>query len=146
MSFYVENEEKVKKIIPIEESFSFIENPFVLYAYLKKIWSKESCALRMQDKWKEDNPSLGQCSITSFLAQDIFGGEVYGIPLKEGGVHCFNVVNDCIFDLTSEQFSNALEYTLDYPQCRDIHFEKDEKYMRYRYLKKKLKEARKNNG
>lgn len=33
----------------------------------------------MQEAWSQDNYSLGQCSITAFLAQDIFGGKVYGL-------------------------------------------------------------------
>ena len=75
--------------------------------------------------------TLGQCSITAFLAQDIFGGKVYGIP-REGGknFHCYNVVplpdgSECIFDLTSEQF------------C-EVHWKKEEKYKRYEYLKAEL--------
>lgn len=34
--------------------------------------------------------TLGQCSITAFLAQDIFGGEVYGI-LRPGGNYYFDI-------------------------------------------------------
>ncbi len=45
--------------------------------------------------WTPDNKTLGQCSITAFLAQDIFGGKVYGIPLPEGGVHCYNMIGSC---------------------------------------------------
>ena len=83
--------------------------------------------------------TLGQCSITSFLIQDIFGGEVYGVPLKDGGYHCFNKVGDSIFDLTSEQFGDEkLEYTLNYPQSREEHFANEDKYSRYLYIKEKL--------
>ncbi|MBP5216426.1 MAG: hypothetical protein J6038_01155, partial [Bacilli bacterium] len=82
------------------------------------------------------NKTLGQCSITSFLVQDNFGGEVYGVPLGDGNFHCFNKVGDKVFDLTSEQFlPKVLEYTLDYPQSREAHFFKEEKRLRYEALK-----------
>ena len=106
---------------------------------MSEIWCEYSCAPRMRKDWSKANKTLGQCSITSFLIQDIFGGEVFGVPLKEGGYHCFNVVNGVMFDLTSEQFGDEkLEYTLKYPQSRQEHFSSEEKYRRYLYLVKEL--------
>lgn len=116
-----------------------IKNPKDLYDALSHIWCEYSCAPRMRPLWNKENMTLGQCSITSFLIQDIMGGEVYGVPLKEGGYHCFNIVNDVMFDLTSEQFGDEkLTYTKDYPQSREEHFASEEKYQRYLYLKKEL--------
>lgn len=84
---------------------------------------------------------MGQCSITAFLAQDIFGGKVYGIEISGGNFHCYNVIGDCAFDLTSEQFGDEkLDYTDNPEQFREVHFAKDEKRLRYEFLKKKLKE------
>ena len=86
-------------------------------------------------------PTLGQCSITAFLAQDIFGGKVYGVPLKDGGFHCFNVVDGHRFDLTSQQFGDAkLKYDDCPEQHREVHFAKEEKRQRYEKLKAMLKE------
>ena len=94
----------------------------------------------MRDDWSVDNPTLGQCSITAFLAQDIFRGEVYGIVLKDGAHHCFNKVGDVVFDLTSEQFKGkALDYSSCVLESRAEHFSKEEKYQRYLKLKEKLK-------
>ena len=93
----------------------------------------------MQKDWSEENRTLGQCSITAFLAQDIFGGLVYGVPLDEGGYHCFNVIGDIWFDLTSEQFGGKkLEYNLKWEQTRHNHFMKEEKKARYETLKAAL--------
>ena len=93
----------------------------------------------MRKDWSKDNPTLGQCSITAFLVQDIFGGEVYGIRLKEGGFHCFNKVGQCVFDLTSEQFGSLrLDYVHVTPQSREEHFAKEEKRRRYELLKERL--------
>ena len=95
----------------------------------------------MRKQWNKDNPTLGQCSITAFLVQDIFGGTVYGVPLGDGNFHCYNVVGDIVFDLTSEQFGvEQLSYTLENPQSRETHFQKEEKRLRYELLKSWLYE------
>lgn len=128
-------------IKPINKEFNKISNPFVLYDYLSKIWCKDTCAPRMRDEWSPNNKTKGQCSISAFLAQDIFGGDVYGIALEDGNFHCFNVVGDYVFDLTSEQFlPNKLNYNKVVIQSRDVHFVKTEKKARYEYLKEKLLE------
>ena len=71
--------------------------------------------------------------------QGIYGGKVLGVPLPDGNYHCFNVVGDCVFDLTSEQFQGV---TLNYTDCpeqhRETHFAKEEKRQRYELLKRRL--------
>ena len=95
---------EVKDIHPLNNLYRGIKTPQQLYKALSHIWSIETCAPRLRKDWSKENMTLGQCSITSFLVQDIFGGEVYGVKLPDGGVHCFNVVDGKKFDLTSEQF------------------------------------------
>lgn len=106
-----------------------IGSPRDLYRALKHVWCAETCAPRMRDGWTEENPTLGQCSVTAFLAQDIFGGKVYGIPLEDGGFHCYNVVGDRVFDLTNEQFGSK-ELSWQNPenpeQFREKHFAREE--------------------
>ena len=139
MEYKFYHEKGLENIKPINGDFNFVKNPFDLYDRLSSIWCEYSCAPRMRKDWNKENMTLGQCSITSFLIQDIFGGEVYGVPLKEGGYHCFNIINGVVFDLTSEQFrGEKLIYTKDYPQSREEHFSSEEKYQRYLYLKKSL--------
>ena len=119
--------------------YSGIETPQALYDALLHIWTAESCAPRLRDQWSPENPTLGQCSITAFLAQDIFGGEVHGILRAGGNYHCYNVVGDCVFDLTSEQFGDEiLCYENNPEQSRTVHFAKEEKRLRYEALKEKL--------
>jgi len=85
--------------------------------------------------------TIGQCSITAFLVQDIFGGLVYGVPLEDGNYHCFNVIGNIVFDLTSEQFGERkLDYKNVVLQKREDHFSKLEKYERYLFLKRSLLE------
>jgi len=137
MSFYGYKDCDVSAIC---DEYCGIRDPKDLYDSLKEIWSADTCAPRMRDRWTKENPSLGQCSITAFLVQDIFGGKVYGVPLNDGNYHCFNVVDGHVFDITSEQFDHELNYTLEYEQFREIHFSKAEKKERYEILKRRLKE------
>lgn len=126
---------------PINNTHQKIHSPLDLYDALSEIWSADTCAPRMRNNWTTDNKTLGQCSITAFLAQDIFGGKVYGILRDGGNYHCYNVIGDCIFDLTSEQFGDEkLAYENNPEQFREIHFAKEEKHLRYEFLKKSLTE------
>lgn len=113
--------------------------PLNYYDLLSGIWCAYTCAPRMRADWSPKNKTLGQCSITAFLMQDIYGGKVCGVPLGDGNYHCFNVVGGCVFDLTSEQFGNQ---RLDYDNCpeqeRSVHFAKAEKKERYEMLKTAL--------
>lgn len=111
------------------------------YDLLSGIWCADTCAPRMRKDWTPENKTLGQCSITAFLIQDIYGGKVYGVPLGDGNYHCFNAVGNCVFDLTSEQFGDVvLNYSGCPEQFRNTHFAKEEKRNRYEFLKEKLME------
>ena len=120
-------------LVPCQNpDYPSIHTPQDLYDALLGIWCAETCAPRMRSQWTPDNPTFGQCSVTAFLVQDLFGGKVYGIPLGDGSVHCYNSVDGCVFDLTSEQFGSAvLCYEGNPEQTREVHFAKEEKYNRY---------------
>lgn len=125
---------------PVTAEYPGIESPQQLYDALLHIWCAETCAPRLREKWSAENPTLGQCSITAFLTQDIFGGRVYGVLRPGGNYHCYNVIGDCTFDLTSEQFGDeVLSYEGNPEQSREIHFAKEEKRLRYEYLCAALK-------
>ncbi len=124
----------------VTEEYPGIRTPKDLYDALCGVWCKDTCAPRMQKEWSEQNKTLGQCSVTAFLAQDIFGGKVYGIPREGGNFHCYNVAGGRVFDLTSEQFGDEkLDYGKNPEQFREVHFAKEEKRMRYEHLRQKLK-------
>lgn len=136
--------EAASNVQALDDSYVGIKTPIDLYDKLCKIWCKDTCAPRIRHHWSTENRTCGQCSITAFLAQDIFGGEVYAMPTDNGGVHCYNVINDIVFDLTSEQFgerANTLVYDLKNIQDResDNHFGKQEKRERYLYICSRLK-------
>ena len=129
-------------VLPTNKKYKKAGDPRHLYDILTKCWCRETCAPRMQKDWSEDNFTLGQCSITAFLLQDIYGGDVLGIRLPDGSYHCYNKIDECVFDITSEQFGDTV---LDYSDCceqkREDHFAKQEKYERYLLLKKELENA-----
>ena len=125
----------------LNTEYKGISTPQSLYDALLNIWCEYTCAPRLREEWSKENITLGQCSITAFLVQDIFGGRVYGILRPGGNYHCFNVVDGVKFDLTSEQFGGeVLDYEHVEEQFRDEHFKKTEKKKRYEYLCKELKE------
>ncbi len=127
-------------VLPVNSDYPGIGSPEDLYKAMLDIWCADTCAPRMRDGWSKNNPSLGQCSVTSFLAQDIFGGRVYGVPLPDGNYHCYNVVGDDLFDIASEQFGDEkLDYADNPEQFREVHFAKEEKRQRYELLKQLLK-------
>ena len=120
---------------PAYEKYNKVKNPRDMYDILKNIWCEYTCAPRLRDEWSDENITLGQCSITAFLVQDVFGGDVYGVLRPGGNYHCYNIVDGRIFDLTSEQFGDeVLNYTDNPIQSRSVHFQKKEKYERYLYL------------
>lgn len=126
---------------PVNNIYKGIDSPLRLYDALSEIWCEYTAAPRLRSNWSRDNMTLGQCSITAFLAQDIFGGKVYGVLRPGGNYHCYNVIGDVVFDLTSEQFGDEkLDYSNNPEQFREVHFAKTEKFERYEYLKEKLKE------
>ena len=125
---------------PVTDEYPGINSPRDLYDALSDIWCEYTCAPRLSDGWSKENKTLGQCSVTAFLVQDIFGGNVYGIPREGGTFHCYNVVGDRVFDLTSEQFGDEeLDYTDNPEQFREVHFAGEEKKQRYEYLRRELK-------
>ena len=114
-----------------------------LYEDLSRLWRRETCTPRMRKDWTPENASLGQCSVTAFLVQDLFGGKVWGIPLEDGSVHCYNEAQGIVFDFTSAQFGGkTLRYEGNPEQSREGHFARTEKEERYELLKKLLLDYR----
>ena len=123
----------------VTERYPGVHTPQELYDALCDVWCEYTCAPRLRDEWSEENRTLGQCSITAFLVQDIFGGRVFGVLRPGGNYHCYNEVGGVVFDLTSEQFGEEkLSYSDNPEQFREVHFQKKEKKDRYEFLREKL--------
>ena len=129
-------------VTAVSQEYPGIRTPLDLYDVLSGVWCEYTCAPRLRLNYPLKHVTWGQCSITSFLVQDIFGGKVYGIPRPGGTFHCYNDVDGHVFDITSEQFaSEELGYEGNPEQFREVHFAKTEKYERYQYLCKALRRA-----
>ena len=68
--------------------------------------------------WTPENPSMGQCAVTSLAVRDYLGGDVrLAWVLRDGeqvDMHCWNELPDGTFlDFTADQFS--YEYELGEP-------------------------------
>ena len=128
------------------KQYSKISSPEDLQDALTQVWCAETCAPRLRDKWSSSNRSVGQCSVTAFIVQDIFGGEVRGLTTPNGSTHCYNVIEGVVYDLTRAQFGAEADFLVyddnDPIQDRnsETHFGKEEKRQRYLLLKKKLEQ------
>ena len=71
---------------------------------LKQSWSKESSS-----KYETENPAKGQCSVTAIVIQRIYGGEILKTKINDCW-HFYNKIENCIYDFTSEQFAEEVEY------------------------------------
>ncbi len=128
----------------INEAYPGISTPGELYRALTGVWCLETCSPSLRHMWSPENMTVGQCSITALLAQDIFGGAIYGMDLPGGAVHCYNVAQGRAFDLASEQFGEEAA-KLCYEGNRLID-RKDQlsdkgKLERFELLKKRLRES-----
>ena len=129
-------------VLPKAEKYKAVGTPRELYDLMEAIWCRYTCAPRYREEWSESNKTLGQCSITAFLVQDIYGGKVYGVRLPDGAYHCYNDVDGCVFDLTSEQFGDkVLSYENNPEQLREVQLAPEEKRRRYEYLADRLNRA-----
>lgn len=74
---------------------------------IKISWTKETAFPGCQEGWSEQNPSLGQCAVTSLIVNDFFGGKIMRC-MCNGISHYYNLVNNEIIDLTVDQFGGTI--------------------------------------
>jgi hypothetical protein len=83
---------------------SHFESPDVFAEALKSAWSSDSST-----SWSAANPAKGQCSVTSLVAQDIFGGDIVTTK-TQGGTHFYNVIDGRRYDFTIGQFDEQIAF------------------------------------
>nr|WP_239583649.1 hypothetical protein [Metabacillus iocasae] len=98
---------------------------------LLKGWSLQSSS-----KWTADNPACGQCSVTSLVMQDVFGGIILKTRCEDGW-HFYNQIDGMRYDFTASQFSSTINYD-DIVSSREEAFQ-DTNHQQYEYLLKKLR-------
>ena len=109
-----------------------------LYQKLYLAWGADTCAPRMRNEYFNNHPSYGQCSISSYLMQDLLGGEVRSIKLSDGSNHCFNIIDGVLYDLTRAQFNSPISYEDSEARTFDELLENKEKYQRFLLLKSRI--------
>jgi hypothetical protein len=97
---------------------------------LKTAWNAETSS-----KWTSENPARGQCSVTSLVAQDVFGGVILKTATP-GGIHFYNRIGGSRWDFTMEQFDRPIPYD-DQPSTREEAFA-DTSPAQYRILRRRL--------
>ena len=96
-------------------------------------FTKETCYSTLQDKWNIDNPSLGQCAVTSLVVNDFLGGKIMRCE-SETGSHYYNLINNEIIDLTSDQFNSMPDYDTGEERTREYLLSNIDTKNRYKLL------------
>lgn len=112
--------------------------PYDLYWALKTAWSVESSG-----SWSAENPAKGQCSVTSLVTQDLFGGSILKTKTY-GGTHFYNVIDGIKWDMTVSQFDRPIPFE-DRPATREEAMA-DTSEEQYRALKRRLQVALSNRS
>lgn len=83
-------------------------------------WNYKICSHRLTDELNKENDSIEQCAIISLAVNDLFGGKIMRCMSPHEN-HYYNLIEDKIIDLTSEQFldekpkyEDSLEITREY--------------------------------
>ena len=95
-------------VLAVSNDYPGIRTPWDLYDALSEIWCSETCAPRMRDGWTKENKTLGQCSITAFLAQDIFGGNIVRVIVI--GVESQYTAGKNVHHIPPRRFHNHIPY------------------------------------
>ena len=104
-------------------------------------WGKQTCSKGYRREWNEDNPSLGQCAITSLIVNDYFGGKIMRCMASTGS-HYYNLIDDKIVDLTVEQFLGEIpDYAHGEERAREYLLDNDDTKNRYLLLCSNLRKT-----
>ena len=107
---------------------------------LIQTWTLETCAPGLKNEWNKQNPSLGQCAITSLIINDFFGGKIMRC-MTSSGSHYYNLINGELFDLTVEQFLGDIpQYEEGEERTRQYLLSNEDTKKRYEKLLYNLKQ------
>jgi len=110
---------------------------------LMKSWIRETSS--DSSNWNEQNPSLGQCAVTSLVVNDYLGGEIVWanahLPDGRNISHYFNKINGIEKDFTRRQFPagtiipTGVSKIKEFPSTRDYVMSYNLTRQRYELLK-----------
>lgn len=110
-----------------------------LVGALRTGWTRDTSADNQH--WSPDNPSYGQCAVTSLIVQDILGGCLLRARVK-GTTHYWNrLPSGEEIDLTREQFGGVTEVPAGEERSRDYVLSFPDTAQRYRALADSVREA-----
>ena len=93
-------------------------------------WSYETCSPGLKKEWNKENPSLGQCAVTSLIVNDFFGGKIMRC-MTTSGSHYYNLIDNNIVDLTVSQFNEPVDYSKGESRTREYLLSNEETKERY---------------
>ena len=79
-------------------------DPKAFGALIQLCWSAKSAST-----YSRANPALGQCSVTTLLAQDCLGGILAKTKVGQQW-HWYNCIDGERFDFTASQFEKPIKY------------------------------------
>ena len=100
----LDNPIKTKGHLSIWNYEIYIEKFEQIKDKLKKCYSIDTAHPSYKKKWNINNPTCGQCAITSVIIQEFFVGTIHRINVNGNETHYFNMINGNIVDFTKEQF------------------------------------------
>ena len=104
-------------------------------------WNSETCAPGLKTEWSEENPSLGQCAITTLIVNDFFNGKIMRC-MTSSGSHYYNLIDNQLVDLTVEQFSGEIpQYENSEEITREYLLSNEDTKNRYEKLLYNLKQS-----
>lgn len=109
-----------------------------LLLILNKSWSSDTCVPSCKNEWTKENPSFGQCAITSLIINDIFGGKIMRC-MCNGSSHYYNYLDGKIVDLTAQQFKKENpDYANGEERTREYLLSNSDTKKRYKMLLKSI--------
>lgn len=113
---------------------------------IKISWTKETCYPTNQNDWNKDNPSLGQCEISTLIVNDFMGGKIMRC-MCGNSIHYYNIINNNIVDLTRDQYEYlSPEYSNGQERTREYILSNEDTKRRYLILLKNVKKNFLENG
>ncbi len=115
------------------------------YEKMLKSWDEQTCSPRFRGYFSPSLPTTGQCTITSVLAQEVFGGEI--VSSKVPGtqiVHSFNIIDGNIVDFAISQFEREgvfPDLSDNFPRNRDEMLAAGDNFERFLRLKSNYEKA-----
>lgn len=104
-------------------------------------WGLETCSPGLRSEWSKENPSLGQCAITSLIVNDFFCGKIMRC-MASSGSHYYNLIDGKIIDLTVEQFlGETPQYENGEERTREYLLSNEDTKNRYEKLLYNLKQS-----